>query len=681
MSYILEQNNQLILAKLTAKGREQIANGKLNFKYFALGDSELDYGYITPETPKILRPKDFNPPLKTFLEGSGCTKLVELQNTRVQECCIRDAALERGFFSGETLAYDMNYEIKIPNYIRTSGIVNLTDLNGTDQLDLGVFDFEDGDFLLLKITNSLTGVLPLDAVGTPIPYLWFKIEKNPSSSLVTLDRNLPNFANWVNVDVEFIVYPNNNSIETFYGSGQTTPYWNSETLEFLFNCDVSQYDVPVWNMNNVWNENLAGVQNGYETFEDYGSIEYVGQKEYLGYNLPCENPRTFAQCQDKLLGYQDEYIKGISILHYTNNNPSNEYGERFYIDEEHPFFVDLPSIMYHRRYFSGTTIELGMSFMSSGQTKYVENSQIPYVELIENPNFIASGDTPLVVGRVFPTLKIATFHDAEILSVLSYKSNRNWTLPRLKGTLVYPANGLNTGVLPRGKTLYLTYVLEANDGVQYTLPMQQYLKFNNTSIIDRDVQFNLEDIGLLRYMRHIENLSYDGQGFYAHTFKVLVQIVDNSTDRPNPQNWKVIDLTSPAITRVASYSIDPLLLETNIFGFTKQQYDAAPFYDLSIIGIPAVCCPDILNFGDEEFFWGNIRTHIGACIYRTVFRLDIENDLYIKTNNPTYFNSEKYFSEIGIYNADQELVAISKLSRPFPLRNGRRLGIEITLDF
>ena len=75
MSYIIKQTNPLINVKLTEIGRQKLASGLLNFSQWGIGDSEIDYGYMAPNTPgvdaKILRPKDRNPNIKTFLRDAN----------------------------------------------------------------------------------------------------------------------------------------------------------------------------------------------------------------------------------------------------------------------------------------------------------------------------------------------------------------------------------------------------------------------------------------------------------------------------------------------------------------------------------------------------------------------------------------------------------------------------------
>lgn len=700
MSYIIEKNSPLILTKLTNIGRKKLAQGNLTFDFWALGDSEIDYRYLDniPEDlgeEKILRPKDMQPPIKTFLQKDDCVKLhnLTLADKSVVECCIRNQAIQRGFFSGNTL--ESNEIITNDKYVRTTGVIKLSQLSGSKIIKINTIDYNDGDFILFKIAKPETGAIDINDTSKPILYLWYKITKTPSSTIVELDRKLPYFSLFSAIDdvnVNFIIYPNNNPITTFYGSGSTKPYWNSETLEFTSSCDITNEDVAVLNQNNVWNEDLAGIIDGYESHYDFGSIDFVGQKEYLGYNNDC--PTVFevgGDCEDKFLSTIDEFVKGIGIIHYTNFNISNEYGELFYINHNEGYELELliPTIMWHRRDFGGSGLgdELGMRFISSGSLKKVENSEITYYDLIEDINYIASSGTPIAVGRVFPTLKIVTIDNEELLATMSYKSNRNYSLPMLKGNLIFPTDGVNTGFLPKNKTLYLTYTFESTSGQKYILPQQKYAKFVNLSKIGRDIDFVFENIGLLPYMRKLEVVSYDGLGFYANQLKVIGQIVDNSSDRPDPNNWRVMDFSTNAIQEVAGQTINPIKLENQVatnnnFIINATKWNNGVQFNLSNLGIAEDGCPEVLQFGDEQVFYGNLNTWIGACIYKSVFNILLTGKDFKKTDNVTWSNGDTLsFNEIGIYDADQELVAITKMSRHINLNSESTFALEITLDF
>ena len=102
---------------------------------------------------------------------------------------------------------------------------------------------------------------------------------------------------------------------------------------------------------------------------------------------------------------------------------------------------------------SGTT--MGMTFLASGDTKFVGSSDLEYVDLIEDPTMI-DATTPRVVGRVYPQLKAISIDDEEIVAATSYKSNRNWTLPHLACALEAPSGGTSTGLLAPNETAYVS---------------------------------------------------------------------------------------------------------------------------------------------------------------------------------------------------------------------------------
>jgi hypothetical protein len=89
-----------------------------------------------------------------------------------------------------------------------------------------------------------------------------------------------------------------------------------------------------------------------------------------------------------------------------------------------------------------------------------------------------------------------------------------------------------------------------------------------------------------------------------------------------------------------------------------------------------------MNFGDERLFYGNLRTHIGATIYKTLFSLNIDGAEFTDTTNITYDgNQDRYISEVGVLNDSGALVMVGKLSRPIRIANATTATIEVTMDF
>jgi hypothetical protein len=568
-------------------GRQNLASGKLNFSYWAVGDSEINYvrEALVDTNPTdvslsassfVMRPLDRQPNLKYFVKPSNTTNPLNEINASVLNVIkaeVNNEATERGFFSYSGGVYTtLTGDTYTPFTTTISNVV----LTGGTTLQLTGATVNVGDLILLKLSNTTAGNILVNSNTVPLPNLWFKVQSTGVDS-VTLDRNLPNFSSQT-ITSQVIVYRGGEVYNTI-GTGNTTAYWDTGTLSFDSANNITCSDVPVWNMNNVWCENIAGITgltstNLYEDYTKFGSYSFLGQKQPY-FNIDCDSNPTVgpSTCDGVGLSYLDDVVKSISILHYTNNAISNLYGEYFYSNFASGKYlkVSIPDLMYHR--ISGSTASgttMGMSFVGSGATKNLENSDIQYIDLIEDPTMINPSQTPNVVGKVFPQLKTVVFTDDEIIASMSYKSNRNWTLPELSAVLQSPSGGTSTGVLGVNETMYLTYTLENNyvSGLTTPLSCQKYVKITNNTSSPKDVAFRINGTDLLTYMRKLEDPNYDGYGFYADTFKLLYQIVAETTTRPASGSWKQYDFTSTAITTNASETIDPKLFENQIPSIT-----------------------------------------------------------------------------------------------------------------
>lgn len=717
MSYIINNTNPFVSVKLTEKGREQLALGQLNFSFWSIGDSEINYGReaIVDANPtdvtlsassKVLRPVDRQPNIKYFIRPSSSAtqyQNIDASNMNVIKAVVNNEADERGFFTNNLTAYTTDLSTTLTPYNETISDSILS--GGTSLVLTSTSDISEGDILLIKPSNDTLGSLSGDNTTSAIPNLWFKVQ-SISANTITVDRNLPNYSAFT-ASTNVIVYRGGeiyNSIST----GTTTSYWDSGTLSFNSNVDITCTDVPVWNMNNIWCENMAGMSAStiYEDFTKFGSYQYLGLKNpYLEYL--CENSASTVNfnCNGPGISYPDDVTKSISVIHYTNNAISNLYGEFFFVDatNDKMVIVSTPNMMYHRRgYATGSGTTMGMKFIASGATQLIGTSEIQYINLIEHPDYISSANTtPLVVGKVLPQYKMIIFDDDEIVAAMSYKSNRNWTLPPLAANIIAPSGGTSTGVLSPNKTIYLTYSLENSNstGLTSSLPCQEYVKVTNNTSVGKDIAFRIESTDLLPYMRKIEEPDYDGYGFYADTYKLLYQIVDDSTSRPDPSAWKSYDFTSTAITSTVGGTINPVLLENQTPGSVDCGVSTGFVLDLikdsgsttfelySLLNMAPNNQPSYLQFGDERFFYGNIETFIGATIYKTIFDIRVNATQFDTTTNPTRSTVSTTnpplirVTDVGVYDSNQNLVCIGKLSTPVKLVPGNTIMLELSLDF
>ena len=713
MSYIESNNNSFVSIKLTEKGREQLAKGKLNFSNWAIGDSEINYvreeivdaGTANVDSvTRILRPKDRQPNIKYFIStGQTVLNPITGANLKTIKAVISNAATDRGFFSGTTFTGTGFNTLTGSPYTQSSGVITTNNITGGTVLSLGTGATRSvGDVIVFHFTNHIFSSSTTDTNADPLPTLFYKIQDNTSDE-ITVDRTLPNLSGESSGTTAYYIYKSGDT-STAFGSGTTSAYWDTGTLSFDAACDITVADVPVWNQNNIWSEDLAGLTGtSYEDHTKYGSYAFLGQKDpYLNFDLSgtaqVVSGATEVKCEG--ISQLDPAQKSLAILHYTNNTISNLYGEFLHVENtsscQKHLKLHFPTLMYHRRNFTGGTgtgDKMGMTFIATGGTKFTGSgtSAIEFHELLEDSSMIASGATPQVIGRVYPQLKTVAIYDEEIVAATSYKSNRNWTLPPLATSLVSPSG--STGILTDGSTMYVTYILEnsGTTGLTSALPCQRYAKITNSSGSEKDIEFRLEANGILPYMRKIET-GWDGYGFYAHQLKVLYQVVTGST-RPDPGAWKVADYTSLGLTSASGETIDPVVLEnqspaTNGFVITPAIDSGTTTFNLiDILNLPPNVSPDELQFGDERFFYGNIQTYIGAAVYKSIFDIRVNAGMFNQTSNPTRSKDASTnppnikISEVGIYDDKNNLVMIGKISKPVMLQGTNTIILELSIDF
>ncbi len=98
MSYIIKKSEPLVNVKLTNNGRRNLAEGTLNFTYFGLGDSEMNY--TTDDTPSvnILRPSDNATAMNYPVSPDGLNEVTPITIVNAIPNEIYTSAIERGFF-------------------------------------------------------------------------------------------------------------------------------------------------------------------------------------------------------------------------------------------------------------------------------------------------------------------------------------------------------------------------------------------------------------------------------------------------------------------------------------------------------------------------------------------------------------------------------------------------------
>lgn len=170
-------------------------------------------------------------------------------------------------------------------------------------------------------------------------------------------------------------------------------------------------------------------------------------------------------------------------------------------------------------------------------------------------------------------------------------------------------------------------------------------------------------------------------GFYATKLEIIAQKVPTG-ERPNSNNWKIIDFTDYISGQTINGYLTQEALTGTTFIVTKDLYDSAPFYNLNdYINLTPIgnTKPD-LNFGDEYYFYGSIETDIQATIYEMNYKVNLSFNEFQNTSNPTWKRGSKsYITEIALLDDNKDIMVMSKLQSPV-LRQGIQQFV-VKLDF
>ncbi len=348
MSYIIKSTSALINTQLTDAARKRISAGKFDISYFQVGDSEVCYNCIdnlNNSDFNVLMPQynaqsmspvpernRMNIKYPIFVDStSGSTFGIPFDDSYVDN--VFNSAAPRGFFTGTTTFSTSAYTIN-PNFS-----INNTTLNSGNTLTLTATTFDStisgtvtaGTFVTIFTNGSFS------SITNNSPILTYKVlgvtgdSSTANTFTIQVDRQLPDFLNMGITGLSScLFYPS--KMTDLYDTFTPQPYWATDVFNFETNCDVSQRNVNIWNMNIPWTESPAGVfNNTNQDFNLYESTGYTGSKEYFGYNTSDGQTDTdsvyyYNSFSEKITVEPIEQ-KSVAIVHYTNQAIDNFYGE------------------------------------------------------------------------------------------------------------------------------------------------------------------------------------------------------------------------------------------------------------------------------------------------------------------------------------------------------------------
>lgn len=233
-------------------------------------------------------------------------------------------------------------------------------------------------------------------------------------------------------------------------------------------------------------------------------------------------------------------------------------------------------------------------------------------------------------------------------------------------------------------TIYTTYALATtgNTGAyknaihcNYIKTMQ--LEADNISI--QEVRFNFQNIDEFKFMSDTVST-----GFSAHRILILVQVVQNvigENTKPNSNNWKFLDVTNQIVGYSGGFLTKELITSV-VYKIPLNNYNSYPTYNLNYLNYPSNGQNNLLSFGDETYFFGNVITDIKADIYSLDLSIPLSLNEFNSSTNATWDGISKvYISEIGLYDENKNLVAIGKLNNPVPKDSTISRTLVFALDF
>lgn len=648
MGYIIKDSVSFINAKLTDLGRQKLGLGRLNFTYFRVGDSEIDYqlsNLIDYNNFNIIKPtdnsNDIKYPIPSDLTNSANTfnAIVSLNSFANNITNDLSSKIVRGLFSGTTGEYtkyvpslfkgiDIAQSITGgDNTIQFTTPEVYTGITSGDTVIVKYYDTSGGDTFNGQDFIRLTGA----TLTKHIAYMVL----GRTGDTITIDR--PIYENIDNVYC-YIIPSKNTAFNGFYASGSTIPYWNEATLDFDTTYDLSDTDVKVWNMNIPMSETVIGSTG--LTYTNYGSVNYLSTKTF----------------------FENNNQQAVGIIHYTNNTINNFYGENFY-DNSASLFI--PHIMWNNKNKQMTSgYSLGETFVCGSELKELRSPidakvYAKYYDLVDSTGFI--------VGKVLPDYKMFMIEDQELLATLTYKSNRNWSYPEHEINLL----GVQTSIpllTDATEQVWVSFYLNSTTSGKVSLP-SQYYKSISSRVGARDIQikFNSND------WRVLNSLMYDA----GSNFTILVQKT-GINQRPEANKWR-------EIFTYTGTTVDQNFMENTLFNINGTDYSTAPIFDInSKLNLPSNTTQNNLRFGDEVVFLGNVETNIQATSFSSIFTFIIDGSKFISSLNPTFNTNTDIvkFSEIMIYDENFEVVAMAKPSSPIERSVDGGLNLlQVSIDF
>lgn len=216
------------------------------------------------------------------------------------------------------------------------------------------------------------------------------------------------------------------------------------------------------------------------------------------------------------------------------------------------------------------------------------------------------------------------------------------------------------------------------------------IKYNN--LVNKTLSFYFSDSEEFNHLNSLSGNTFSGTGWTANKIFSIIQIVDNSDFenekdiKPQSNMWRKIDLTNQIDSFVSgtTQTITKNDLTEQLFTLGLNRYSTGEIYDLEYLNYPTKLETDInkLSFGEESYFFGNVSTDIEAIPFTTEIVIQLPLTEFNSTTNKTWDGiTPVQVTEVGIYDNNNNLVAIGKLNSPISKDSTISRSILFSIDF
>lgn len=348
------------------------------------------------------------------------------------------------------------------------------------------------------------------------------------------------------------------------------------------------------------------------------------------------------------LGY--DIGTGQTIAAIAPFNSGTSAADAFYPGS---MYIGLPWIMWHKQTTPGLQL-----YDYADATSRDEYSGLRYRYLRDGTS---TNDN--IVGKVFYDKKMLVLDDDELVAALTWTSNRNWTLGKPSVTQTDVGDGWTSSAI----TYWVTYRAKETTG-QAT-----------------DYRFGLGGIPPVhcRYVQKItpvdnanlrleapispwfnNNIATASTGFCAdHAIEILIATGDTSS--PTANSWRYSG-TSEYYSGLSG----GIKIDFNWDDMTDYQLD-------SISGTSD------MSLGAEVLSFVYLSGTYESSIYKLAATCVAKNTEFNNTQNSTFnlvSNDSTYITEAALYNENNDLLMIGKLSQPIEKNDQKYVTVKLELD-